>query len=45
MVMDSHVHLYVGYLASMIAELKGIPYEKFEAKTNENTKRLFRIKN
>lgn len=35
--------LYVRYVASMIAELKGIPYEKVEAKTNENTKKLFRI--
>lgn len=35
--------LYVRYVASMIAELKGISYEKVEARTNENTKKLFRI--
>jgi TatD DNase family protein len=35
--------LYVRYVASMVAELKGISYEKVEARTNENAKRLFRI--
>jgi TatD DNase family protein len=35
--------IYVRYVASMIAELKGITYEKVEAKTNENTKKLYKI--
>lgn len=36
--------LYVRYVASMIAELKGVSFEDVAKKTSENTKRLFNIK-
>jgi len=36
--------IYVKYIASMIAELRGISFERVAKQTNENTKRIFRIK-
>ncbi|HFL3828405.1 TPA: TatD family hydrolase [Clostridioides difficile] len=35
--------VYVRYVAGIIAELRGIPFEEIAKKTSENTRRLFRI--
>lgn len=35
---------YVCYVAGMIAELKGIPYDDVVKQTNENAKKIFQIK-